>query len=103
MHSPVRRRSRRRGNSPADTANLGSPGCHRSRQLQPREKRARTNGFSKRLANHAAMVALYFMHHKFGLVHQTLRVTPAMEAGIADHVWSIEEIVGLRQRYRLAR
>jgi len=49
------------------------------------------------------MVALYFMHHKFGLVHQTLRVTPAMEAGIADHVWSIEEIVGLRQRYRLAR
>ena len=53
-----------------------------------------TNGFSKKLENHAAMVALYFMW-LFGRVHQTLRVTTAMEAGIADHVWSIEEIVGL--------
>ena len=35
------------------------------------------------------------VHYNFGRVHQTLRVTPAMEAGIADHVWSIEEIVGL--------
>lgn len=42
-----------------------------------------------------AMVSLYFMHYNFGRVHQTLRVTPAMEAGIEDHVWSIEEIVGL--------
>ena len=41
------------------------------------------------------MVSLYFMYYNFGRAHQTLRVTPAMEAGIADHVWSIEEIVGL--------
>lgn len=54
-----------------------------------------TNGFSKKLENHAAMVALYFMYYNFGRVHQTLRVTPAMEAGVSDHVWSIEEIVGL--------
>lgn len=54
-----------------------------------------TNAFSKKLENHAAMVALYFMYYNFGRVHQTLRVTPAMEAGIADHVWSYEEIVGL--------
>ena len=54
-----------------------------------------TNAFSKKLENHAAMVALYFMYYNFGRVHQTLRVTPAMEAGIADHVWSIDEIVGL--------
>ena len=54
-----------------------------------------TNAFSKKLENHAAMVALYFMYYNFGRVHQTLRVTPTMEAGIADHVWSIEEIVGL--------
>jgi hypothetical protein len=54
-----------------------------------------TNGFSKQLENHAAMVALYFMFYNFGRVHQTLRVTPAMESGIATHVWSIEEIVGL--------
>ena len=41
------------------------------------------------------MVSLYFMCYNFGRLQQTLRVTPAMEAGIADHVWSIEEIVGL--------
>jgi hypothetical protein len=51
-----------------------------------------TNAFSKKLENHAAMVAMYY---NFGRVHQTLRVTPAMEPGIADHVWSIDEIVGL--------
>ena len=54
-----------------------------------------TNAFSKKRENHAATVALYFMSYNFARVHQTLRVTPAMEAGIADHVWSIEEIVGL--------
>ena len=54
-----------------------------------------TNAFSKRRENHAAMVALYFMNYNFARVHQTLRVTPAMEAGIADRVWAIEEIVAL--------
>ena len=55
----------------------------------------REGAFSKKVENHAAAVALYFMYYNFGRVHQTLRVTPAMEAGIADHVWSVEEIVGL--------
>lgn len=54
-----------------------------------------TNAFSKKLENHKHAVALYFMHYNFCRVHQTLRVTPAMEAGIADHVWSIEELVSL--------
>jgi hypothetical protein len=54
-----------------------------------------TNAFSKKLENHAAMAALYFMYYNFGRVHQALRVTPAMEAGIANHLWSIEEIVAL--------
>lgn len=45
--------------------------------------------------NHAAAVALYFMYCNFGRVHQALRVTAAMEAGVSNHVWSIEEIVGL--------
>ena len=54
-----------------------------------------TNGFSKKVTNHEAAVALHFMHYNFCRVHQTLRVTPAMEAGIAAHVWSISEIVGL--------
>jgi hypothetical protein len=54
-----------------------------------------TNGFSKKVENHEAAVALHFMYYNFARVHQTLRVTPAMEAGIADHVWTLEEIVGL--------
>lgn len=54
-----------------------------------------TNAFSKKLENHEAALALYFMYYNFGRIHQTLRVTPAMEAGIADHVWGLEEIVGL--------
>jgi IS1 family transposase len=54
-----------------------------------------TNGFSKKLENHAAAVALHYMYYNFGRIHQTLRVTPAMEAGVANHVWSVEEIVGL--------
>ena len=51
-------------------------------------------GLSKKVENHAAAIALYFMYYNFGRIHQTLRVTPAMEAGVANHVWSVEEIVG---------
>lgn len=54
-----------------------------------------TNAFSKKLDNHRWAVALYFMHYNFCRIHQTLRVTPAMEAGISDHVWSIEDLVGI--------
>ncbi len=54
-----------------------------------------TNAFSKKVENHAAAIALYFMYYNFGRVHQTLRVTPAMEAGVSDHVWTVEEIVRL--------
>jgi len=54
-----------------------------------------TNGFSKKLENHEHALALYFMHYNFCRIHQSLRVTPAMEAGIADHVWSLEEIIDL--------
>jgi IS1 family transposase len=52
-----------------------------------------TNGFSKKVENHAYSVALYFMHYNFARVHRTLRVTPAMEAGVTDHIWTIEEII----------
>jgi IS1 family transposase len=54
-----------------------------------------TNAFSKKIENHEAAIALHFMYYNFARVHQTLRVTPAMEAGIADHPWSIAEIVSL--------
>jgi IS1 family transposase len=54
-----------------------------------------TNGFSKKVENHEHALALYFMYYNFARIHQTLRVTPAMEAGVSDHVWNIEEIVAL--------
>jgi IS1 family transposase len=54
-----------------------------------------TNAFSKKFENHCHMVAIYFAYYNFCRVHQTLRVTPAMEAGLADHVWSISELVSL--------
>ncbi len=54
-----------------------------------------TNGFSKKVENHEAAIALHFMYYNFCRVHKTLRVTPAMEAGIANHVWGIENLVAL--------
>lgn len=57
-----------------------------------------TNGFSKKIENLEYAVALHFMHYNFARVHKTLRVTPAMEAGIADHVWALEEIVMLSDK-----
>ena len=50
-----------------------------------------TNAFSKEIDNLAHAVALHFMHYNFCHIHQTLRSTPAIKAGVADHVWSIEE------------
>ncbi|MGD0262492.1 MAG: IS1 family transposase [Verrucomicrobiota bacterium] len=54
-----------------------------------------TNGFSKKVANHRAAIALHYFYYNFARIHQTLRVTPAMEVGISDHVWSLEEMVKL--------
>ena len=54
-----------------------------------------TNSFSKKGENHAAAVALHFIHYNFARVHKTLRITPAMAAGISDHVWPYEEIATL--------
>jgi IS1 family transposase len=54
-----------------------------------------TNAFSKKVENHAHAVALHFMHYNFARIHQTLRVTPAMAAGVTDHIWELEEIVSL--------
>ena len=58
-----------------------------------------TNGFSKKIENLEHAVALHFMHYNFGRIHKTLRVTPAMAAGVADHVWTLQEIAGLAARH----
>lgn len=54
-----------------------------------------TNGFSKKVENLGYAVALHFMHYNFCRIHQTLRVTPAMAAGVSDHVWELDELVDL--------
>lgn len=54
-----------------------------------------TNAFSKKLANHRHHIALHFMYYNFARQHQTLRVSPAMEAGVSDHLWTVEEIAAL--------
>ncbi len=54
-----------------------------------------TSAFPKKLENHAAAVVPYYMHYNCCRIHQTLRVTPAMEAAISSHMWSLVEIVGL--------
>ncbi len=54
-----------------------------------------TNAFSKKIGNLESAVALHFMHYNFCRVHKTLGTTPAVAAGVADHVWTIEEVVGL--------
>ena len=54
-----------------------------------------TNAFSKKLENHAAMLALYFMYYNFVRIHQTLRTSPAQAAGVTEKLWDVEDIVGL--------
>ena len=60
-----------------------------------------TNGFSKKLENHMHAVSLHFMFYNFCKIHLSLRVTPAMEAGIDDHVWSMEEVVMMADTQRV--
>ena len=72
----------------AERANLTMRmGCRRFTRL--------TNAFSKKVENHAWAVSLHLMHYNFARIHKTLRVTPAMEAGVTDHVWTLEEIAAL--------
>lgn len=72
----------------AERANLTlRMGCRRFTRL--------TNAFSKKVENHAWAVSLHLMHYNFARIHKTLRITPAMAAGVSDHVWSLEEIAEL--------
>ena len=69
--------------------------------MSPRARRERvaatrlTNGFSKKLENHAAATAIHFMHYNFARIHRTIRMSPAMKAGVTERLWSIRDIVGL--------
>ena len=58
-----------------------------------------TNGFSKKLENHAAATAIHFMYYNFARIHRTIRMSPAMKAGVTDRLWSIRDIVGLLEEH----
>jgi hypothetical protein len=54
-----------------------------------------TNAFSKKIENHCAALAIFYMYYNFVRIHQTLRMSPAMAAGVTDRLWSIEDMIGL--------
>ncbi len=62
-----------------------------------------TNAFSKKLENHIHMIALYSVWYNFCRIHRTLRVTPAMEAGLVDHVMTMEEVVAIADKWESAQ
>jgi IS1 family transposase len=64
-------------------------------RMQNRRFTRLTNAFSKKLENHGYAIALHYVYYNFCRKHQTLKTTPAVAAGVTDHVWSVEELVGL--------
>lgn len=62
-------------------------------RMQMRRFTRLTNGFSKKMENLRAAVGLHFAHYNLARIHSTIKVTPAMEAGVAGHVWSIGELI----------
>ena len=56
-----------------------------------------TNAFSKKVENHAHAVSLHYMHYNFVRIHKTLRVTPAMAAGVTDRLWSMSDLANLTE------
>jgi IS1 family transposase len=64
-------------------------------RMQMRRFTRLTNAFSKKIENHIASIAIHYMHYNYCRIHQTLRITPAMAAGISDHAWTLTELIGL--------
>jgi hypothetical protein len=58
-----------------------------------------TNGFSKKFENHAAMVAIHSVYYNFSRIHKTLRITPAMAAGLSESIWTLEDLITMADSY----
>ena len=81
-----------------DYAHVSTSVCERQNltmRMSMRRFTRLTNAFSKKVENHEHSIAIHYMYYNFCRIHGSLRVTPAMEAGVADHVWSLEEVVAL--------
>jgi len=61
-----------------------------------------TNAFSKKIENHAYAVAIYFMHYNFVRIHQTLKISPAMAAGVTDKLWEMPDMVKVLENWEAA-
>jgi IS1 family transposase len=99
-YSPAQCMGARRGkvSGNPDYAHVSTSICERQNltmRMSMRRFTRLTNAFSKKVENHEHAIAIHYMYYNFGRIHQSLRVTPAMEAGVSDHVWSLEEIVTL--------
>jgi IS1 family transposase len=71
-------------------------------RMQMRRFTRLTNAFSKKLVNHRLACAVHFVHYNFARIHQSLRITPAMAAGLTDHVWELSELVALLEAEEVA-
>src|SRR3954452_20274816 len=98
QHGPVRRRVEGRpdpdhiSTSYAERANL-------TLRMGSRRFTRLTNAFSKKVENHAHSVAIHTMHYNFVRIHQTLRCTPAMAAGVSAHLWELADMVGVLEKW----
>jgi hypothetical protein len=70
--------------------------------LQMRTFARLTSGFSKKLQNLKSALALHFLYYNFIRIHQSLRITPAMQAGITNHIWTWEELLTNHQQKQAA-
>jgi hypothetical protein len=61
-----------------------------------------TNAFSKKIENHFYALAIYFMHYNYVRIHTTLRVTPAMAAGVSKTLWSMDDVVAMIEEWEAA-
>jgi hypothetical protein len=62
-----------------------------------------SNGFSRKIENHAAAVALNFFVYNYIKIHRTLRISPAMAAGVTDRLWDVKDLVAMWEPYEQAR
>ena len=62
-----------------------------------------TNAFSKKVENHCHAIALHFMHYNFCRIHKSLRVSPAMAAGVTQTLWTLEDVIDMMDEYQNAK
>lgn len=94
---------RRGGRSGQETRPLHKTVQQISNWDAPRRMTRLTNAFSKKMENHAHAMALHFLYYNFVRIHKTLKVTPAMAAGITDRLWEIADMVNVLEAWEAAK